>query len=236
MTSDNNGGSNNAGGSDNPGGSANTGSPGNSGGGLSDVIQSLSRPVAPSPRPPLLSLPAQVPSTTESGGTGPGGSNADLFPPGSGPSNGPGSLNSLASAHDSGVTVPIATMGTQIFSGSPNRETIVMADSTVLAGASAITLGGTKISLDTSRLVYGTNTVILSPSPAQVFTAAGHTITSSPNGVLVSGENIESGEPAITISGAAVSLGNGGLKIGSSTVQLSPAVILPPAPSQVFTV
>jgi len=259
VTSDSNGASNNAGGSNHPGGSANSGSPGNAGGsgtsgninqlgvpastgrsentrgGSSDITQPASQPGAPTPRPPIPNLPALVPSTTGSGGTVPTGSNGDLSPPALGPSNGLGPFDIPASGHDTAVAAPIATIGNQVFSGSPNHETIVVGGSTVLAVAPAITIGGTRISLDTSRLVYGTDTAIISPASTQVFTAAGHTVTSSPTGVLVSGENITPGAPAITISGAAVSLGNAGLIIGSSTVQLPSAVILPSALSQEFT-
>lgn len=141
--------------------------------------------------------------------TGSGGGNAYIS---SQPANQPNQVTAVT---------PIATLGSEVVSVIPTNSAIVVAGSTLTYGQPALAVSGVTVSVGQAGIVIGSNTLSLPPAaPATVFSAGGHTITSSAGAVLVAGQTINSGAPAIIIPGATVSLGSSGLAIGTSTIAL----------------
>ncbi|MCJ1463653.1 hypothetical protein MMC07_002261 [Pseudocyphellaria aurata] len=107
---------------------------------------------------------------------------------------------------------------------------IRFAGSTLLPGGPAITVSGTAVSLDPSRvLIVGSSRLDLSAKAAKtfardVFTAGGLTFTAESSAIVVDGTTLVPGEPAVTIAGMPISLKAGKdpgvLLIGTSTINL----------------
>ena len=99
---------------------------------------------------------------------------------------------------------------------------VAIAQSTLIPGAQAITVAGTRVSLGFYGLIVGTSTIPLptQPPPAMI-TAAGQTVTALPNGnVVVAGTTLNPNAPGITVSGTPISLGSNGLVVGTSTIAM----------------
>ena len=103
---------------------------------------------------------------------------------------------------------------------SPSK--IVINDHTLGPGSPEVEVSGTPISLGSSALVIGTNTIRLpsNPTPANtassVFTFDYETITGDPFRVILISRTLQPGDPAVTISGTVVSLSSD-LVIGAQT-------------------
>jgi hypothetical protein len=102
---------------------------------------------------------------------------------------------------------------------------VIVGGSTIIEGAQAQTVGGTKVSLGVSQLVIGSSTIPRPAPPSTAgFTPAGETVVPvASNEVLVGTATVTKGAAAKTIDGAKVSMGSSGLVIGNSTVPLPTA-------------
>ena len=96
---------------------------------------------------------------------------------------------------------------------------------TLLAGASGITVNSIPISLNPSgSLLIGTSTIPLQQSTATVVTTDGQVFTIAQNGLIaVDGVILSSGGPGTTISGTPMSVGSDGIVIGSDRIRLPTA-------------
>ena len=110
----------------------------------------------------------------------------------------------------------------------PNGVSVL--GTTLTAGASAIMISGTAMSLDASNnLIFdGTAHAISTPvgsswNPGSITTVNGQTFTELSNGVCISGTTLAPGAPPITVSGTSMSLADHALIVGKTTVP----VILP---------
>ena len=102
-----------------------------------------------------------------------------------------------------------------------DRDAMVVAGSTLTRGAPPITISGTPIHFDSSALVVGTSTVLLTPNiPTQMITTiAGQGITAASNIVAIAGNTLSPGAPGETIDGTIVSLDAAGhFVLGSKTI------------------
>ena len=149
-----------------------------------------------------------------------------------------GSSTIFLSAEQASPTV--FTVGGQLFTAESN--TIFMEGVTITPAGPGKTIGGTRISLDSSGLLeVGSSTVALSAEQASptVFTVGSQVLTAESNAIFMEGVSITPGGPGKTISGTRVSLGSSGfLEIGSSTIFLSDEQALPTVftiGSEVFT-
>ena len=98
----------------------------------------------------------------------------------------------------------------------PNNGALLVAETTIKSGASAVTIAETAVSLSFSNLVIEFSTIALASSPLDVIhTTSTAPITPYPSEVVTLNHTITQGSPAITISGTAISLGSTGLMIGS---------------------
>ena len=95
---------------------------------------------------------------------------------------------------------------------------IIIAGMTLRPEAPAITLAGTRISLESNGLIIGSSTLPL-PSISMV-TIAGHAypVSKVSNGLVIGDSTLFTGQPAITISGTPVALEGSELVIGTSTL------------------
>lgn len=104
---------------------------------------------------------------------------------------------------------------------------------TITAGASAVTISGTPVSLDFSQnLIYGGTAVGLASYTAslanpvfavgQVTTVNNQPVVQLTNGVSIAGTTLTPGAPAIAVSGTRIALGSSALVIGSSSVAYAP--------------
>ena len=113
---------------------------------------------------------------------------------------------------------------------TPNPAGYSVAGTFITPGA-IITVSGTLVSLGSSNLVIGTQTIPLPSAPASpVFSLGGETFTANPTGFLIHGTTILPNRPGITVSGTRLFLGSSGLVIGTQTIPLPPAL-----PSSVFS-
>lgn len=116
---------------------------------------------------------------------------------------------------------------------------------TITAGASAVTISGTVVSLDSSQnLIYGGTAVALPTAPAsvpnpgltagQVATINDLPVVQLTNGVSIAGTTLTPGASAIIISGTPIAFGSSALVIGSSSFAF--AVPSPGSDSLVTTI
>ena len=146
-------------------------------------------------------------------------------------------LSSANSVIIDGTSIPVAKPESTPKPGFPmDKETIttnnagqyVVSGQTITPGAPAITISGTRISLDPSaiNLVVGTSTI---PFQEQVslalpsFTIGNEVITGdSASRYLVDGQTLAPGAPAITVSGTPISLAASGayVAVGGTTILL----------------
>lgn len=126
-------------------------------------------------------------------------------------------------------TIPqqiITTLANQAITIFPTAA--VIAGATLTPGAPALAISGITISVDSSALVVGTNTVPLPFAPQETTpinqlttTVANQPLTAAPTAVEVAGTTLTPGAPGITLSGTLVSLNTAGdLVLGSQTVAL----------------
>lgn len=97
---------------------------------------------------------------------------------------------------------------------------ISIAGTTLTAGASAITISGTPISVGWSNFIIGSSTVPLAAAFKPVYqptTINGQEAQLLPNGVSIAGTTLTPGAPAITISGTPISIGPSGLAVGTES-------------------
>lgn len=140
-----------------------------------------------------------------------------------------------------GSTVPFATAlgispaltigGKTVFPNSASEY--VIGSQTIIAGAPAITISGTRISLapSASGIVIGGTTIPLVASATQLPPLTINGITILPNTAsqyLIDSQTLIPGAPAITISGTRISLAPSasGLVIGSKTLPLTSGPVL----------
>lgn len=103
---------------------------------------------------------------------------------------------------------------------------------TFITPVEIITISGTPVSLGSSNIVVGTQTVPLpSNPPSLVFSVASQSFTAKPTGFLNGGSSLLSNNPVVTGSGIPVSLGASGFVTGTKIIPLRSLSSLP-----VFTV
>lgn len=99
---------------------------------------------------------------------------------------------------------------------------------TLTAGAPAVSIMGTAVSLDPSyNLIWGgTAQALPSPTPlppigGQVTTIAGQVVQPLSDGISIAGISLTAGAPPIMVSGTRISLGPSALVIGTSTIPIA---------------
>ena len=119
------------------------------------------------------------------------------------------------------VSAEVFSFGSQTFTGNPTA--LVVAGSTLIAGAPAITIDGTNISLGPSGLaVIGSATVNLNLPVPSIVTIAGKSSTAYPSVLSIGGTTITAGGPGLTIQGTPVSLEPSGIVLfGTSTLNIN---------------
>lgn len=129
--------------------------------------------------------------------------------------------STLSFAAPASEATAIATVSGQTISRNPANGAIVVAGSTVSLEAPTVSIAGTRVSVNPSALVIGSNTIsLLPPGPSSMFTAAGQVLTAVRSGIVISGQTLTPGAPAITVSGTPISLGTSDIVIGASTIPL----------------
>ncbi|KAI9705626.1 MAG: hypothetical protein M1836_006382 [Candelina mexicana] len=118
-------------------------------------------------------------------------------------------------------TVPLPQSQNQIAGFEFNTDgagNVLISGNTLHPGDPAIWISGTRISLGTDGLAFGTSTIPLSAIP----TRAGQVdfATDAAGDLLISGKTLHPGDPAIWVSGTRISLGSDGLAVGTSTIPL----------------
>ena len=105
----------------------------------------------------------------------------------------------------------------------PLSHGISIAGTTLIPGAPPLTVSGTLVHLESSSLIIGTSTVLLSSYSDPVTTdIAGHIIEASSDAIVVAGTTLTRGSPPIIISGTPIYFGPSALVVGTSTVALAP--------------
>ncbi|KAL8752289.1 MAG: hypothetical protein Q9184_005781 [Pyrenodesmia sp. 2 TL-2023] len=135
----------------------------------------------------------------------------------------------------------IVTAGAFTFKRGSGSD-LVIGTQTITAGAPAVTISGTPISLPvdgTAVVVDGSNIPLLGPTPATTPAPTTAPVTVVINGIpmtalsrsnyIVGSQTLVPGKPAITVDGTPVSLVVGGTAVvaGGSTIQLSAASASP---------
>ena len=156
--------------------------------------------------------------------------NSDPIDPGpslAGPGSGQEQNSDPTAPSDPSFAVPV--LGGQSLSGTViNPSSVVIAGSTIEAGASAVQIQGHQVSIGTaasSIVVDGTSTIPLpADAPVSMNTVAGPTpsptTTEAPDGVVIADTTLHAGQPAITVSGTPVALESFGLIVGTSTISI----------------
>ena len=117
----------------------------------------------------------------------------------------------------------VTTIGGQVL--HPLTDGIVIAGTTLTAGAPPITVSGTHISLGASALAIGTSTIPIAlnsllQTAGPLTTIGGKVVQLLSNGIFLAGTILTPGAPPITVSGTLISLGSSAFVVGSSTVLL----------------
>lgn len=100
--------------------------------------------------------------------------------------------------------------------------------STLFTHGAIITISGTPVSLGSSDIVIGTQTVSFPSSSASIiFSVGGQVFTANPTGLLIGGMSPLSNSLVVTVSGKTVSLGTSGIVIGTKTIALPSESLLP---------
>ncbi|KAI9717124.1 MAG: hypothetical protein M1812_004872 [Candelaria pacifica] len=127
---------------------------------------------------------------------------------------------------------PLATIANQVLTSlPPPGSPFIIGSQTITPNSAALTIDNTPISLDTSYLLIGTRTFLLSnnkptittPPPQSVFTIGNQIFTAKPTGfIIASGITLLPGASAIVFSNTLLSLAESGrfLQIGSSIIPL----------------
>ena len=131
------------------------------------------------------------------------------------------------------VPGPVTTVNDQIV--QPLSNGISIAGTTLTAGAPAITVSGTHISLGPSNIIIGTSSFPVAANrqiwnPGQVITMGGQITQPLSNGISIADTTLTPGASAITISGTPISFGSTALVVGSSSIPLQTEV-----PQQLIT-
>ena len=178
------------------------------------------------------------PSQTVPGGNGvsrqvsPGGTNGQQAPPQVG--------GQQAFVGQSGV---VFSAGSQAYTAVQNGDAILVAGSSLSVGGSAVTINSKVISMATSGLVVGQDTVAfssISPDPSsgkQGIVIPGGSLTAfQSNGKIIIGSSTLSvGGLAATINGQVISAASSGLVLAGSTIPLSAVKTLPSPAKAVVT-
>ena len=129
------------------------------------------------------------------------------------------------------LMMPAASASTKVFgiggqTFTRNPSALIIAGSTLTAGAPAITIDETNISFGLSGVaVIGSITVNLDLPVPSIFKIAGKTSAAYPSALSIDSTAISAGGPALTISGTPVSLEQGGMVlVGTSTVSIGLSV------------
>ena len=117
----------------------------------------------------------------------------------------------------------------QFFTIKPNA--IEIAGATMTPGAPAVTVSGTPVSLGSSALVIGTNTIPFQTQPAEAFitNAASYPNTAAADAVGLAGTTLHPGNPGVELDGTVVSLdvGGGHLVVGSNqAITAAPTAVI----------
>lgn len=113
----------------------------------------------------------------------------------------------------------ILEIGRQTLTALPSGG-FAVAGTTFRANGPAVTVQGVSVSLDSSQIIVGSETVLLPTGSANgVLTAAGQTFTPLSHGtILVNGNIISVNGPPTTASGTVMSLASSGLIVDSQTI------------------
>ena len=142
------------------------------------------------------------------------------------------------SASTTSPPAAVFTVGAQRFTA--DGANLIESGQTVTANGPAAVVGGTKVSLDSSGVLFvgDATTTLAGLSPSSVFTVGGSTFTANPTKFSIAGATLTAGGPGIMINHTSISLNPSGfLLIGTSTIPLrtpTPAVMA--TDGQVFTV
>lgn len=100
---------------------------------------------------------------------------------------------------------------------------VVIGSTTLTRGAKPITVSGTGVSLGTSALIVGSNTLPLPQSQQVITSVAGHGATFVPNAVAIGGSTLTPGGAPVAFSGTTISLGSSAIIVAPMSLPLTHA-------------